>query len=264
MSTSAWELRTGDALALLRELPDDYVDGVITDPPYSSGGAFRGDRLLTTTLKYVQTGQNLQLGDFTGDNRDQRSYAYWCALWLSECLRVSKPHAPLLVFTDWRQLPTTTDAVQAGGWIWRGIVPWNKTEAVRPFLGRFRAQCEYVVWASNGAMPPREDVGALPGFQAVQARPEDELPAYFECAVNSEGQREHIAGKPIAIMEEMVRVVAPGGLVLDPFAGSASTALAALRSGRRFLGFELDAAIADNARRRIAGPLFAGAAEAGA
>lgn len=237
------DIRQGDALALLRELPGSSIDGVVTDPPYSSGGAFRGDRMQSTNAKYVQTGQTLQLGAFTGDNRDQRGYLYWCALWLSECLRVAKPGAPICIFTDWRQLPTTIDALQAGGWVWRGIVPWNKTEGVRPVMGRFRAQCEYVVWGSSGPMPQRTDVGVLPGF--------------FRCSVNAEGEREHVAGKPVAVMVEILRVVPPGGVVLDPFCGSASTGLAAQRLGLGFIGFELDASIADRARRRITGPLFA-------
>jgi hypothetical protein len=39
-----WRLIDGEALATLRELPSDSVEAVITDPPYSSGGQFRGDR----------------------------------------------------------------------------------------------------------------------------------------------------------------------------------------------------------------------------
>lgn len=240
----SFEIRQGDALALLRTLESASVDAVVTDPPYSSGGGFRGDRMATTCVKYVQSGQIFQRSDFTGDTRDGRGYLYWCALWMGECLRVARPGAPICVFTDWRQLPTTTDAIQAGGWIWRGIVPWNKTESARPQMGRFRSQCEYVVWGSAGPMPQRLDVGVLPGF--------------FQCSVNAEGEREHIAGKPIGVMEQIVRIAPPGALILDPFAGSGSTAMAALRSGRSFIGFEIDVEIAHRARRRVSGPLFAG------
>jgi DNA modification methylase len=51
----------------------------------------------------------------------------------------------------------------------------------------------------------------------------------------------------------------PGDLVLDPFAGSGTVGVVALRHGRRFLGLELNPTYADMALRRIAGPLFAGA-----
>lgn len=120
------ELYRGDSLALLRELPDESVDAVITDPPYSSGGLHRSDRNKSTGDKYVQSGTQVQRPDFQGDHRDQRSYLAWCSLWLAECLRIVKPGRPALVFTDWRQLPTTCDALQAGGFVWRGVVAWDK------------------------------------------------------------------------------------------------------------------------------------------
>ena len=118
----------GEALAVLASLPTGSVDAVVADPPYSSGGMMRGDRAQATVAKYV-TSQNTrrdELLNFSGDSRDQRSYAYWSALWLSEAHRVTAPGGVCLTFSDWRQLPATTDSIQAGGWVWRGIVPWSK------------------------------------------------------------------------------------------------------------------------------------------
>ena len=109
---SRWELRRGEALWELRTLEAQSVDAIITDPPYSSGGFTRGDRMAKPGKKYEQTGLKQPRAEFAGDNRDQRSFAYWCALWLAECLRVAKPGAPIAIFTDWRQLPSTTDALQ--------------------------------------------------------------------------------------------------------------------------------------------------------
>ena len=68
---------------------------------------------------------------------------------MAECGRVLRDGAPGLLFTDWRQLPLTTDALQCAGFTWRGVAVWDKTEGVRPQLGRFRNQAEYVVWAAR-------------------------------------------------------------------------------------------------------------------
>lgn len=232
-----WALIEGDALDVIRSLPDASVDALITDPPYSSGGMFRGDRVgMNTTEKYVQTGQMVGRADFAGDNRDQRSFAYWCALWLGELIRVCKPGAPGLLFSDWRQLPSVTDALQAGGWIWRGIVAWDKTEATRPQMGRFRSQCEYVVWGSNGPMEPRESVGVLPGYFRQGVMQDDKF---------------HITGKPTALMCDLVKICEPGGVILDPFAGSGTTGVAALLRGYRFIGIERTAEYSDVAQRRL-------------
>ncbi len=68
----------------------------------------------------------------------------------------------------------------------------------------------------------------------------------------------HFAVMPEALVEPCILAgSAPGDLVLDPFAGSGTVGVVALRHGRRFVGIELNPAYLDMARRRIAGPLFA-------
>lgn len=63
----------------------------------------------------------------------------------------------------------------------------------------------------------------------------------------------HPTVKPLALMRWLIRlVVPPGGLVLDPFAGSGSTGCAAMLAGRRFVGIERDADYVAIARARIA------------
>lgn len=231
-----YQLHHGDALRVLSTLPDASVDALITDPPYSSGGMMRGDRTDDTRTKYLQSGSgNKALADFGGDNRDQRAYAYWCALWLGECLRIVKPGGVALLFTDWRQLPSTTDALQAGGFVWRGIVPWYKPTA-RPQSGRFSAQCEYVVWGSAGAMPVDYAEACLPGFYQASS-PRD---------------REHVTQKPLEVMRKLVQITPVGGVVLDPFAGGGTTGVAAVIEGRDFIGVEMERHYVEVAERRIA------------
>lgn len=230
------EIIHGDCLAALRAMPDASVDAVITDPPYSSGGFTRGDRTADPAQKYVQSGQDKQWASFGGDTRDQRGFFAWCVLWLSECRRIAKPGAPVVVFTDWRQLPVTTDAVQGADWIWRGVGVWHKP-ACRPSMGRFAAQAEYAVWGSAGPMPQRVDVGCLPGVWTHAIKKADKF---------------HMTGKPTALMRDVSRICPPGGLILDPFAGSGSTGIGALLEGRRFIGIERDPHYAEVARQRLA------------
>lgn len=227
----------GDALAVLRELPSASVAALITDPPYSSGGMVRGDRTsLDTKAKYSGSyGRQPDHADFTGDSRDQRGYAYWCALWLSECRRVLTPGGIALLFTDWRQLPSTTDALQAGGFVWRGIVPWYKP-TTRPMPGGFMASCEYVVWGSGGAVERDYENGVY-------------LPGFFQA--NSPRDREHLTQKPLSVMRELVKIAPEGGTILDPFAGAGTTGVAAAIEGRKFVGVEMVEHYVDVATRRI-------------
>ncbi len=232
------DLRLGDCLDILPTLAAGSVDAVITDPPYSSGGQFRGDRAGTTRNKYLNTEDKDNYSDFAGDNRDQRGYLYWSALWLSQARRIIRAGGVLCVFTDWRQLPTTTDAVQCGGWVWRGIVPWNKTEAARPQKGRFRQQCEYVVWATAGPMV-EATVTCLPGF-------------FTYPTMNSNNGKEHIAEKPTTLMRDILQITDVGFTILDPFMGGGSTGVACIEMGRSFIGCEIDPHYFAIAQRRIA------------
>lgn len=220
-----WTVLDGDALHWLSRLPEGSVDAVVTDPPYSSGGLFQNSRSMATARKYVLNSTRIRRPDFSGDTRDQRSWTHWTTLWLTECLRITRPGGVLLSFVDWRQLPSLTDAVQAAGWLWRGVVVWDKTQGIRSHAGRFRQQAEFIVWASRGALPSEPSARALPGIFTA-----------FRDALSLR----HQAGKPISLLERLIEVTAPGGLILDPFAGSGSTGVAALRTGRRFLGVEIE------------------------
>lgn len=218
----AVEVWQGDALELLRGLDEKRFDAVVTDPPYSSGGMYRSDRAQKTSAKYVLSKKNSQreYPEFEGDNRDQRGLLVWASMWLTECWRVTKPGGALLCFCDWRNIPVMSDAIQCGGWVWRGVVPWDKTEGARPQKGWFRAQAEYVLTATRG------------GIGKEQARTGPCLPGVFRENVDS-ANKLHMTGKPIRLMRDLLEVVIPGGEVLDPFAGSGTTALAAKQTGRR-------------------------------
>ncbi|MFO6425603.1 hypothetical protein ACLBOM_00690 [Escherichia coli] len=65
-----------------------------------------------------------QYAEFSGDNRDQRSWAYWIP-WMSGAARLVRPGGYVMVFSDWRQLPTMTDVFQAGG----GRLWWSLSSA---------------------------------------------------------------------------------------------------------------------------------------
>jgi site-specific DNA-methyltransferase (adenine-specific) len=251
-----WEMRKGDSMvALLRDTPDELFDAVITDPPYSSGGNYRGDRVTNNTnAKYQNSETEKTYPEFFGDTRDQRGFLAWSTLWLAECWRCAKPGAVIEVFTDWRQLPQTTDALQAGGWVWRGVVPWDKVWA-RPQRGRFAQVAEFIVWGSKGPLADGEirGVGCLPGVYYYDASNAHDLdpPSIWRQPIPSD-EKFHTTGKPIALLRDMAKLCIPGGLVFDPFAGSGTTGIGALESGRRFVGYEIGAEYFELARDRLA------------
>ena len=226
----------GDTLQVLKTFPDDLFGGIITDPPYASGAADQNARQKSTAAKYSSAKTNNLLPDFEGDSKDQRSWTHWAAEWLAEARRCTKDGAPICVFIDWRQLPSLTDALQWAGWIWRGVLVWDKTNS-RPQRGRFRQQAEFVVWGSNGNMPTSRNAPVLPGV--------------FRQSMPALTKRIHQTEKPLEVMRDMVRIVEPDGIILDPFAGAGTTVLASKLEGYPAVGIELSPHYAAAAQKRV-------------
>ena len=232
-----WTLHRGDALTLLPQF-GTLVDAVICDPPYNSGGRTNAERRAQGARdKYVAGDAQHDLADFDGDSRDQRGYTHWLGLVLAEAYRLTRPGGSLLVFTDWAQLPATSVALLAAGWTWRGIIPWRKPIS-RPVRNGFRRECEYVLWGSRG--------------DPLRHAPTIYLPGWLEGSQPRGKDRVHITQKPVDVMRQLVRIAPEGGTVLDPFAGSGTTGVAALAEGRHFIGIEQSAANVTTAEERLA------------
>lgn len=227
-------LYQGDSLGILADLPDHSVDAVLTDPPYSSGGASLSAKQADPASKYQSSSARRSYPPMLGDAKDQRSWTMWCTLWLGQCWRIAKEGAPLMVFIDWRQLPALTDAMQGAGWRWLGIVPWDKRSA-RPQIGRFRQQCEFVVYGSKGRLS-----------SATRAC----LPGLYSYPVVA-AQKVHLTSKPVTLMHDLLAITRPGGVVLDPFMGGGAVGVACAESGRGYIGIELSADYYAISRDRI-------------
>ena len=231
----------GDCRDVLPTIPDGSVDLVLTDPPYSSGGAMRSDRNQGTAAKYQRSGIR-KLAEFSGDNKDQRSYTSWVADWLSNIRRKTKSGSLCFVFTDWRQLPATSDAIQWAGWVWRGLVTWHKPSG-RRLQNRFASDSEFVVWGSLG--PMAFDVHSPAG-----------PPSVIVCNAPSGDARCHIAQKPTDVIKHLIGVAPDASDILDPFMGSGTTLVAAKQLNRHAIGIEIEERYCEIAARRLAQEVF--------
>lgn len=231
------KLLHGDCLELLDHLDDGSIGAVITDPPYATGGAKASDRRQGTGAKYVRAKHaEYAKHDFDGDSLDQRSWMTFTVAWLRKAKRAAISGAPFVVFTDWRQLPSLTDAFQIAGLTWRGIMAWDKMNA-RPQKGRPRQDAEFIVWGSNGPMSIDRNAPILPGV--------------LRCAAPSAKIRVHQTQKPEELMRQLVRICEPGLTVLDPFAGSGTTLVAAQAEGYDAVGIEMNNYYAEAAKARV-------------
>ncbi|QKE22494.1 site-specific DNA-methyltransferase [Citrobacter sp. TSA-1] len=229
-------LYCGNALEILPFITPGSIDALITDPPYSSGATHKSGRTAGDAINKYLNEENRRFEGFDGENMDAHSWAFWCSLWMSYTHKALKPGSYSLVFTDWRQLPAATSVFQASGFTWRGIVAWNKGRGSRtPHTGYFRHQCEYIVWGSKGKLDKSPN-GPFDGCMTFPVIP---------------SQKQHPTGKPEELMSELVKAVNCDDLILDPFMGSGTTGVAALKAGRRFIGIESSEHYFEVAAQRI-------------
>jgi site-specific DNA-methyltransferase (adenine-specific) len=231
----SFQLIHGDCVEVMAGMKPESVDAIVTDPPYSSGGMYRSDRTQAVDIKYVQCGAKSCRTSFSGDSMDQRALYAFTLHWMRHARRITKPGGCLVMFTDWRQLPLFSDALQGAGWIWRNVGTWWKP-GTRMQRGRFSSSAEYVLYASVGV--------PTPGRKSPQN--------VFSCPSMKGKNKTHICQKPVEVMRWALSVVPESGIVLDPFAGSGSTGEAAALDGLSFIGVECQEDYADMARARIA------------
>lgn len=220
----------GDALEVMDALPDTTIDTVLTDPPYSSGGRRENARSLRRTMARAISDDDW----IRGDAMSTAGYVWFNRLAALEYRRLLVPGGHVLSFTDWRMEAHLAAAFETADLRQHPTLVWDKT-----FFGMgaiFRNQYELIVHASAGnpRPPQRRDVGNV-----IRCKPVD--------------NDDHPTEKPVGLLEVLITVVsAPGGAVLDCMAGSGSTAVAALRAGRRALLVEADERYCEFIVKRLA------------
>ncbi|HRQ87826.1 MAG TPA: site-specific DNA-methyltransferase [Bacteroidia bacterium] len=234
MRAPTFDIIAGDALNRLRDLDASSVHAVITDPPYCSGG-------FSETGKRQAKGQGLRSetirseGWFINDNMTTGGLVWLLRECMIEVERILVDGGSALVFTDWRMVPHLAPALESSGLRFQNKITWDKGS---PGLGHgFRPRSEEILHFVKGS------------------------PSFFDKATGNvircprvrHTARLHQTEKPVPLLETLIRVVAPvAGIVLDMFAGSGSTGIACINTGRKFIGIERSPDFVSIARQRAA------------
>ena len=120
------------------------------------------------------------------------------------------------------------------------ILTWHKTNAVPACNGKYMPDTEYIVFIKESGVP-------LYGTAATKRK-------YYVTPTNVKDKRKwgHPTIKPLNIVQNLIiNSTQEGGVVLDPFMGSGTTAVACIRTGRKYIGFELNPEYCEVCRKRI-------------
>ena len=205
----------GDCREILRRLPGESVDLLLTDPPYG--------------MRYRSSHRSRPI---VGDED-----LSWFRPFIREAFRVLRPDTHAYLFCNEYGLATFRAEMAAAGFKVKRLLVWVKDQHTAGDLhGDYANRTEYLLFGHKGRrrLNGRRDTNVL----------------FFKRAGR---RRDHPTEKPEAMLRYLIeKSSSPGELVLDPFAGSGTTCRAAKDLGRRFLGIEVDPVYAAIGRRRLA------------
>jgi site-specific DNA-methyltransferase (adenine-specific) len=216
-----FELSGQDAVAWLQAQPSESVDLLITDPPYESLEKHRAVGTITR-LKHSKSSSNDWFSVFPNARFEEL---------FREAFRVLKRHTHFYLFCDAETMfVAKPEAERAGFRFWKPLV-WDKRTIGMGY--HYRARYEFVLFFEKGKRK-LNDLGVADVITAPRIHggyPAEKPPAVSEVLVAQSSQ--------------------PGELVADPFMGSASVGVAALKLGRRFLGNDLNPESVRRAAERL-------------
>ncbi|MGV8892836.1 MAG: DNA-methyltransferase [Burkholderiaceae bacterium] len=234
----------------LARIPDGSIDLIVADPPYGLGKDYGND----------------------SDKLDAAGYLAWSTQWIDAVLPKLKAKGSLYLFLTWRNAPEIFVMLKqrmtmVNEIIWDRRVPsmggsTRSFTSVHDTIGFFAMEKGYYFDLDAIRIPYDAEtkkarsrsifVGAK--WLELGYNPKD-LWSVSRLHREHPERADHPTQKPLEIVERIIRASCPpDGVVLDPFMGSGTTAVAARRCGRNFAGFELNPEYCDIIDKRLAAP----------
>ena len=247
-----WQLFLGNSLELLKKIPENSVDMVFADPPYNlSNGGFT-----------CQSGKRVSVdkGSWDQSKGPEEDFAFH-RQWIKACYRILKPEGTLWVSGSYHSIYACGYAIQLEGFKILNDISWFKPNASPNLSCRyFTASHETLIWA-------RKDPNARHTFNYQEMKMGDwheadkikrdgkQMRSVWSLPTprkKEKTQGKHPTQKPLSLLKRIVLASTNlGDIVVDPFAGSSTTGLAAYQYERQFIGIERDPEYLDISIRRI-------------
>lgn len=208
----------GDCLTIMKQMPDKCIDLIVTDPPYSR------NTITAHSRKGVRNLGDLSIQEFF--------YRHM----YEQFARILKDGGIIFTFCDDLFYPvlfaSSYNCLQG-----HSLITWDKGHI--SFGRPIRKRHELIMYCSKGS-------GGK--FYATEKR------SHFPSIITHKRitDKEHDAQKPIPLIKDLLEHFSKeGDLILDPFLGSGTTAVASKSLGRRFIGIEISEKYCEIARRRL-------------
>lgn len=228
MDTNKYQIINSDCISAMNKMEDNTIDLILTDPPYNLG-KFMKDR--ATNLKQMRS------NFFGAAGWDDLDFAEWeqsMDSFFEEASRVIRPGGSMIVFMAIIKVETIIKLATKHGFYYKTTGIWHKQNPMPRnmnlhFINSTESWIYFVYKKHTGTF--NNNGKAVHDF--------------FETPVTPAGERKygkHPTQKPVTLLEQMVLLLTnEGDTVFDPFMGSGSTGVAAVKNHRKFIGSEINA-----------------------
>lgn len=200
-------------------------DLILTDPPYniSKEGCFKG------------------MKGYYGIDFGEWDKGFDLTSWIKPATDKLRAGGSIVVFNAWQNIDKIAVELENCGLTPKEMIQWQKTNPMPKNRDRlYVTTCEFAVWAVKGK-----------GWTFNRQRSNFEN-TIFQYPIVSASDRLHPTQKPVELMCDLIKIHSnKGDIVLDPFIGSGTTAVAALSTGRKYIGYEIDEKYYTSAKKRI-------------
>ena len=248
-----FKLFHGDMLAMLDlHVPDKSVDMIFADPPYNlsnDGFTCQGGRMVSVNK-----------GDWDRSRGPEADFEFH-RTWIAACHRKLRPGGTIWISGTYHSIYQCGYALQMGGWHVLNDVSWFKPNASPNLSCRMlTASHETLVWARTSKKDKHVynyeamKYGDWPGDKIKV--PDKQMRSVWHIPLTKKSEKafgRHPTQKPEALLDRIVLASTNvGDIVMDPFTGSGTTGVAAVRHGRKFIGIDMDSDYLEGiARKRI-------------
>ncbi len=220
-----------DSKDIIKRIPDNSIDFILTDPPYNIGQHSTGNIPLPGRSAMNNDVADWDMVDFNPEE------------WADEFIRILKPTGNLFIFTSYNQLGRWYNCLDHK-FDTSNFMVWHKTNpAPKIFKAGFLNSCEMIFTCWNKKHT----------WNFISQK---EMHNFIESPICMRPERlsnpKHPAQKPVSILKKMIEIATNmNDIVFDPFMGVGSTGVAAVELERRFIGVELDREYFEAANKRI-------------
>lgn len=242
------QLIRGDCFQVLKKLQSESIDMIFADPPYflsNDGITCQGGKMVS-----VNKGEWDKLSESeTGVEEKHKFNRKWIRL----CKRVLKPNGTIWISGTLHNIYSIGMALEQEGFKIINNITWQKTNPPPNLACRcFTHSTETILWARKNEKKARHffDYQKMKEMNDGKQMKDVWTGTLTKASEKKEGK--HPTQKPEYLLERMILAsTEEGQIILDPFCGSGTTGIMAVRHGRKFIGIEMEEEYIEISKRRL-------------